>query len=154
MTSALVLQVASQAKQIIEYEQSTYFKHFNLYKYCSDEKQKEQHKVVSIMIDEPQVMDPLGTFEEIIEEKEEEAEQEQAEEKADEDAEKDADQQQSERKEQSDYDKLDPEIRKMIDQKVAETEEIMQREVAERKKYLDEKLDDILNPKKDGKKKQ
>jgi hypothetical protein len=27
----------------------------------------------------------------------------------------------------------------------------MKREVAERKKYLDEKLDDILNPKKDAK---
>ncbi len=53
--------------------------------------------------------------------------------------------------EQDDYDKLDPEIRKMIDLKIQETEEIMKREVAERKKYLDEKLDDILNPKKDAK---
>ena len=52
----------------------------------------------------------------------------------------------------NDYDKLDPEIRKMIDTKIMETEEIMKREVAERKKYLDEKLDDILNPKKDQKK--
>ena len=52
----------------------------------------------------------------------------------------------------NDYDKLDPEIRKMIDAKIMETEEIMKREVAERKKYLDEKLDDILNPKKDQKK--
>ena len=51
--------------------------------------------------------------------------------------------------EQDDYDKLDPEIRKMIDMKIYETEEIMKKEVDERKKYLDEKLDDILNPKKD-----
>ena len=40
----------------------------------------------------------------------------------------------------------------MIDAKIQETESIMRREVEDRKRYLDEKLDDILNPKK-GKKK-
>ena len=44
----------------------------------------------------------------------------------------------------------------MIDNKIKETQEIMKKEVAERKKYLDVKLEDIVNPKKDkgkGKKK-
>ena len=36
----------------------------------------------------------------------------------------------------------------MIDKKIHETEEVMKKEIDERKKYLDEKLDDILNPKK------
>ena len=39
----------------------------------------------------------------------------------------------------------------MIDAKVKETKDIMKREVEERKKYLDIKLDDIVNPKKDKK---
>jgi undecaprenyl pyrophosphate synthase len=63
---------AEQARDIINYCQTTYFKHYNLYKYCADEKQKQKCKVEQIMIDEPQVMDPLKTFEEIMEEKTEE----------------------------------------------------------------------------------
>jgi hypothetical protein len=109
---------AEQAKEIISYQQMTYFKHFNLYKYCSDEKQKAEFKIESIMIDEPQAMEPLGTFEEIQEEKAEEAEEAEVEEKAEDEAEKEGEQQESERKEKSDYDKLDPEIRKMIDLKI------------------------------------
>ena len=77
----------AQAKEIIEYEQTTYFKHFNLYKYCSDEKQTEKVKVEQIMIDEPQGMTPLLDFEEIIEEKPEEEQHQEEEEKVDEQAE-------------------------------------------------------------------
>ena len=96
-------------------------------------------------------MPSLGTFEEIIEEEPEEEEKKEEEEKADED-EKDEQEDQEQEQELDDYEKLDPEIRKMIDAKIKETGEIMTREIEDRKKYLDEKLDDILNPKK-GKKK-
>jgi len=41
----------------------------------------------------------------------------------------------------------------MIDGKIHETEEIMRREIVERKKYLEEKLEDIVNPKDKKKKK-
>lgn len=41
----------------------------------------------------------------------------------------------------------------MIDNKILETTDIMRREVDERKSYLEEKLEEILNPKKEKKKK-
>jgi hypothetical protein len=41
----------------------------------------------------------------------------------------------------------------MIDSKIMETEEIMRKEVLERKKYLDDKLEEIINPKAIKKKK-
>jgi len=41
----------------------------------------------------------------------------------------------------------------MIDSKIMETTEIMRREVIERKKYLDDKLEEIINPKAIKKKK-
>ena len=85
------------------------------------------------MIDEPQVMDPLSTFDEIVEEKEEEAAEEEAEEKKDEAEDEGKDQEEEQEKEQDDYDKLDPEIRAMIDAKVKETTEVMEREVETRK---------------------
>ncbi len=41
----------------------------------------------------------------------------------------------------------------MIEQKIIETENIMKREVKDREKYLQDKLDDILTGGKDKKKK-
>ncbi len=70
------------------------------------------------MIDEPQVMDPLKTFDEIMEEKTEELEQEKVEEKKEEESEGGEKDVEIEEAEQDDYDKLDPEIRKMIDLKI------------------------------------
>lgn len=41
----------------------------------------------------------------------------------------------------------------MIDTKIMETEEIMRREVTDRRKYLEDKLEEIINPKAIKKKK-
>ena len=41
----------------------------------------------------------------------------------------------------------------MIELKITETEEVMRREVLNRQSYLDEKLEEIINPKDKGKKK-
>ena len=98
-------------------------------------------------------MQPLTGFEEIIEEKAEEDLTDKIEEQQEQKEEVEDVEDKVEDQEQDDYDKLDIDIRKMIDTKIQETTDIMRREVGDRKSYLEDKLDEILNPKKEKKKK-
>jgi len=143
-----------EVKRILEYAKNGYFMHFSLHKYILLNKQKDEEIKITVYVDKPLPIKPLaqGLYmgkekHEIKEDAEDELRKEAEEIKKREEEERVRYEEEARKRREEDENRLDPKTLHIIQAKLKETEDMLQKQLQDREKMLNDKLD-ALNPKK------
>lgn len=144
-----------EVKRILEYAKNGYFMHFSLYKYILLNKQKDEEIKISLFVDKPLPIMALSEGlsmgkekHEIKEDDEDELRKEAEELKKKQDEEKQRLGEIAQRQREEEDNKLDPRTMEIIESKIRETQEAFAKQLSERERALNEKVEAMTNPKK------
>jgi len=144
---------ANEVKKIIDYAKNGYFAHFNLYTYIFCNKQKNEEIRMTVFIDNPLPNAPLSEALYMGKEKHEIKEDDDAEMKKEQEEKKKKEEEQrivvekiAQQKKEDEENTLDPKTMQVIQFKIRETQALMEKQLEEREKMLQEKLTS-LDPK-------